>query len=187
MMKIVFPQRWVSISTLFFYVLATASIGQKIYGAQVGDSLMVSDTSSRSKPYQRADEFFSEDYQGEILVPVHLLGAVGRPGVYHLPKQTDIIRLLSLAGGTRSDANLEDISIKRRNGESEKLIEINLKDLVKDVGSHKPINLEANDVILVTPQSPAVSNNLVNVVGFAASLLGLVVSSIVIVNQLKNK
>jgi len=139
----------------------------------------------RSQNYTRADEYYSELYQGEILVPIHLLGAVGKPGVYHIPKQTDIIRLLALAGGTRADANLEDVYIKRRSEESERVISLNLKQLVNEKGSGRPINLEANDVVLVSPKEPILSNNTLQVVGFAASLLGLIVSSLVIVNQLK--
>lgn len=139
----------------------------------------------KTSKYTRADEYYSEVYQGEILVPINLLGAVGRPGVYHIPKQTDIVRLLSLAGGTRADANLEDVTIKRRSGEIERTININLKQLVQERASSKPINLEANDIVLVTPQEPLISSNTLQGVGFVSSLLGLVVSSIVIIQQLK--
>ncbi len=148
-------------------------------GNALGDGL------TKGYSYTRADEYFSEIYQGEILVSINLLGAVGKPGVYHIPKQTDIVRLLALAGGTRADANMEDISIKRRSGETERVININLKQLVEDRGNGKPINLETNDIVLVAPREPAVSANTLSVVGLTASLLGLVVSSIVIINQLK--
>ncbi len=139
----------------------------------------------KNQNYTRANEYYSELYQGEILVPIHLLGAVNKPGVYHIPKQTDIVRLLALAGGTMVDANMEDVSIKRRSEETERVININLKQLVNERGMGRPINLEANDIVLVAPKEPVISNNTVAVVGLTATLLGLVVSSLVIVNQLK--
>ena len=77
------------------------------------------------------------------------------------------------------------LSIKRRSGETDRVININLKQLVEDRGNGKPINLETNDIVLVAPREPAVSANTLSVVGLTASLLGLVVSSIVIINQLK--
>lgn len=174
----------VSVLTATCYLMLLLALSPtRVTAAPPSSSLL--EGATKSGMYTRADEYYSEIYQGEILVPVNLLGSVGRPGVYHIPKQTDIIRLLALAGGTRADANLEDVSIKRRSGETERTININLKQLVDERGSGKPINLEANDIILVAPKEPLISSNTVQTVGFISSLLGLVVSSIVIVNQLK--
>jgi hypothetical protein len=184
MMKNVAVFQDVSKVTLVCYLMLLISFYS---GRVVAVSHSLTADISKTSKYTRADEYYSEVYQGEILVPINLLGAVGRPGVYHIPKQTDIVRLLSLAGGTRADANLEDVTIKRRSGETERTININLKQLVEERASSKPINLEANDIVLVTPHQPLISSNTLQTVGFISSLLGLVVSSIVIVNQLKSK
>ncbi len=169
-----------TLASYLAFILSWCSAG--IYGIQTSTIL---EGNPKNNRYTRADEYFSEIYQGEILVPVNLLGAVGRPGVYHIPKQTDIVRLLALAGGTRADANLEDVTIRRRTSETERSININLKQVVEERGLGKPINLEANDIVLVAPKEPLISSNTLQAVGFVSSLLGLVVSSIVIVNQLK--
>lgn len=182
-MKARYPFRLLNFLTLTSY-FTTILLISPTAGYATSNSYVL-DAASRNGSFTRADEYFSEIYQGEILIPINLLGSVGKPGVYHIPKQTDLVRLLSLAGGTRADANLEDISIKRRSGETEKLINVNLRQLVSEKSSSKPINLEANDIVLVAPHEPLVSNNTLTVVSLAASLLGLVVSSIVIVNQLK--
>jgi len=169
--------------TLWAYLFSFTLVTSRRSVAEFTPSIM--EGVKQTQKYTRADEYFSELYQGEILVPVHLLGSVGKPGVYHIPKQTDIIRLLALAGGTRADANLEDVSIKRRSEETERVINLNLKQLVNEKGTGRPINLEANDIVLVSPKEPVISPNTVQVVGLTASLLGLIVSSLVIVNQLK--
>lgn len=181
-MKPRYPFRLLNFFTLASYFFTVLFISPTA-GYAINTNLW--DGSSKNGTFTRADEYFSEIYQGEILIPINLLGSVGKPGVYHIPKQTDLVRLLSLAGGTRADANLEDISIKRRNGETEKLINVNLRQLVSEKGTGKPINLEANDIVLVAPQEPSVSQNTLTVVSLVASLMGLVVSSLVIANQLK--
>lgn len=183
MMKFAALRRFCAWVTAASYLSLVFALSPAMVWANTSASLVQG--LSKTSMYTRADEYYSEVYQGEILVPINLLGAIGKPGVYHIPKQTDIIRLLALAGGTRADANLEDVSIKRRSGETERTININLKQLVEERGSGKPINLEANDVILVAPKEPMISSNTLQTVGFISSVLSLIVSSIVIVNQLK--
>ena len=139
----------------------------------------------KTDKFSRAEEYFSEQYQGEILVSVNLLGEFGRPGVYHIPKQTDVMRLFALAGGTKSGADIENILIKRRSGEAEKVYTMNLKDMMEKPAP-KNLNLESNDVILINTKEPIISQNTIQVVGIVASVLGVLVSTVVLARGFKN-
>ena len=52
----------------------------------------------------------SED---ELLVPVNIWGFVQKPGQYLVPNNTDLISLLSFAGGPTEDAKISNIRIVR--------------------------------------------------------------------------
>src|SRR4051812_38256259 len=59
-------------------------------------------------------EYVSGNFPGAVLIPINLWGAVGKPGIHHVPTRTDLVTLISLAGGPTGDASLGDVSIKRR-------------------------------------------------------------------------
>ena len=139
---------------------------------------------SKTDKFLRAEEYFSEQFQGEILVSVNLLGEFGKPGVYHIPKQTDVMRLFALAGGSKSDADLENILVKRRSGDSEKVYKLNLREMM-ETPVPKNLNLESNDVILINAKEPIISPNTIQVVGIVASVLGIIVSTVVLARGLK--
>jgi hypothetical protein len=130
-------------------------------------------------------EYVSGNYPGAILMPVNLWGSISKPGIHHVPTRTDLVTLLSLAGGPSSDARLDDIVIKRRNGKEELIIKVDAEEVLTEAGVQSPV-LEANDIIIIPREKPVIGSNTVTVVGFAASILGLVLAGFALSNQLKN-
>ena len=72
-------------------------------------------------------EFVFESYPNQDLIPIRLLGAVKNAGLYHVPANMKLTTLLSLAGGTNTEADLENIvigndqqDVKAPNGETKK-------------------------------------------------------------------
>ena len=61
-------------------------------------------------------EFWVGKDQGKPLITVNLISGVRSPGVYHIPIDTNLTQLLAYAGGTRSNAILSEISIRRDSG-----------------------------------------------------------------------
>jgi protein involved in polysaccharide export with SLBB domain len=51
-----------------------------------------------------------------LQIVVHILGEVEKPGEYTVPDDTDVLELLSKAGGPTEFANLGNVSLKRRAG-----------------------------------------------------------------------
>jgi protein involved in polysaccharide export with SLBB domain len=106
-----------------------------------------------------ADEFFlhNNDY---IHVPlaervVEIEGAIERPFFYELIKNEDLMELIKYAGGLRPDAYRRNIQIIRYEDDEEKLIDVNLADLIKN---NLNFELKDGDRININPIKQAYAN-----------------------------
>ncbi len=106
-----------------------------------------------------ADEFFlhNNDY---IYVPlaervVEIEGAIERPFFYELVGDENLIELIKYAGGLRPDAYRRNIQIIRYENDEEKLIDVNLAELMR-----RELNFELKDGdrINVNPIKQAYAN-----------------------------
>lgn len=88
---------------------------------------------------------------GEITMPINLWGYVKNPGRYEVPISTDLVQLVSFAGGPLADANLTDVKITRvmrRDTQLRKVeFTVNLKHL--DQIDEMALNLQAGDTIFI--------------------------------------
>jgi hypothetical protein len=88
---------------------------------------------------------------GEITMPINLWGYVKNPGRYEVPISTDLVQLLSFAGGPLADANLTSVKITRvmRRDTQIRKVEytVNLKHL--DQIDDLTLNLQAGDTIFI--------------------------------------
>lgn len=142
------------------------------------------DPTENDRIHNRAEEYFSEQVPGEVLITVHLLGAVNRPGVYHVPRSTDVVHLISLAGGTRPDADLSHASIKRRSKASEEVIQCNLKEYAGTPGVYPP-TLLAGDMVLVYAKDPFIAPDTLAVLSVVTTLFSIAVSATLVFKALK--
>lgn len=90
-------------------------------------------------------EFFVGKNLGRPLVTVNLVNGVQKPGVYHIPVQTDLAQLLSYAGGAGPNSDLEDITIRRRQLGKTQLVNVDLEKILKSTSSIP--ELQHNDII----------------------------------------
>ena len=86
----------------------------------------------------------------ELLVPVNIWGFVQKPGQYMVPNNTDLISLISYAGGPQSSAKISKIQIVRISGDMEnQIIEVNVKKYL-NTGNQEIIPvLKPGDTIIV--------------------------------------
>jgi hypothetical protein len=129
-------------------------------------------------------EYVSGNFPGAVLMPINLWGSVGKPGIHHVPTQTDLVTLLTLAGGPLQDAEMDRITIKRRSGGEEQVFKIDAEELLTKPGVRSPA-LAPNDIVIVPREKPTISQNTVTVVGFIASMVGLVLAGIAVNNSFK--
>jgi len=89
----------------------------------------------------------SED---ELLVPVNIWGFVQKPGQYMVPSNTDLISLISYAGGPKESAKINKIRIVRNIPELEdKIIEVNVKKYLETGNQELIPLLKPGDTIII--------------------------------------
>ena len=99
----------------------------------------------------------------EILMNVNVWGYVLRPGQYLVPRHTDLITLISFAGGPREGADLGEVKIIREsiaaltngnatNGHEKKvpILTVNINDHIKKGKSGVLPVLRAGDTVIIT-------------------------------------
>jgi hypothetical protein len=131
-------------------------------------------------PEGHASEFVYRNDPDEILIPIYLLGAVSRPGLYHVPARTDLISLLTLSGGPNNEAELEHVQIRR--ALPDKKFHVSDVDFTKVVS--EPLTptptLVSNDVVYIPTKQPFLSNNTIVVVGVAATVATVILTAILV-------
>jgi polysaccharide export outer membrane protein len=80
---------------------------------------------------------------------VYVLGQVRNPGQFIMNPTVDVIQALALAGGTTTFAELNEIKILRRNGNSQELIEFRYADISRGRNLEQNIVLQSGDVVIV--------------------------------------
>lgn len=80
---------------------------------------------------------------------VYVIGQVNKPGMYVMNPQLTVIQALSLAGGSTPFAKLDNISVIRGTGTSQKTLPFRYDQVVEGKSLQQNISLESGDVVLV--------------------------------------
>jgi len=92
----------------------------------------------------------SQSSASKLKINTYIWGQVTHPGLYTVPDDTDLLTLLSLAGGPREDAKLTKIRIVRPTVEGERIIWIDMKKYL-ETGDEKMIPiLQPGDTVIVS-------------------------------------
>ncbi len=133
-----------------------------------------------------ASEYVFESYPNQDLIPIRLIGAIKNAGLYHIPSNMKLITLLALAGGTTTEADLENIligndqpSILNVTNNEKKSLNINLEQSLKD-GSKSDYTLVSNDIILIKNKTPLISNDTFRMVTIFSVILTSLLTALVI-------
>ncbi|RMD91337.1 MAG: hypothetical protein D6813_07835 [Calditrichaeota bacterium] len=149
--------------------------------------------SDRSQMLNRASQYILGD-KDQILIKVNVWGFVQSPGQYLIPRHTDLISLISFAGGPREGANLTQVKIIREaeaknnahdgnghDGDEQNsrapIYTINVKEYLETGRTDLIPTLEAGDTILI-PQS--FGNKFKNFLG-VTSVVGLLAATATLV------
>jgi hypothetical protein len=129
--------------TILIALAATASSFAQV---STETELSSSKQSSQSRPgyYYYAKPF-------EVTMTVNLWGEVPQQGVYVIPTSTDIVQLVSFAGGPKERSNLEEVLLYRATGKKDPKarieMTINLRDILE--GRAATVPLSPGDMIVV--------------------------------------
>ncbi len=86
----------------------------------------------------------------ELLIRVNIWGRVQRPGQYYVPAETDLVALMSLAGGPSARSRLSDIRVVRENDEGQQdVLTVNVRKYIKTGDKRLIPDLKPEDTIVV--------------------------------------
>lgn len=85
----------------------------------------------------------------KLKINTYIWGQVIKPGLYIVPDDTDLLTLLSLAGGPREDAKLTKIRIVRPTAQGEKIIWINMKKYIETGDETMIPIMQPGDTVIV--------------------------------------
>lgn len=124
-------------------------------------------------------EYISGDDFRKPVMKVNLIGAVDKPGVHIVPKDTTMTSLLAYAGGPSKEAEIDEIVIKRKNGKRFDIINYDLEEYVNDE-KMVDVQLRPYDVIHVPQKDHVISDNTFRNLIILSTVLAVVVSAITI-------
>lgn len=137
-------------------------------------------------------EFVFESYPNQELIPIRLLGAVKNAGLYHVPVNMKLTTLLSLAGGTNNEADLENIvigndqqNVVAPSGESKASLNLNLEEVLKS-GAKNDYTLASNDIVLIKNKSPLISNDSFRIISIVSVLLTTLLTAVIIKDKVND-
>ena len=132
---------------MIFSLLIATVISTSVY-AQVSTQTELN-TNKQAEQARPGYFFYAKPF--EVSMTVNLWGEVPQQGVYVISTNTDIIQLLSYAGGPREKSNLEDVMVYRSSGKKDvkgrSLKNINVRDILE--GKSEPFQLAPGDMIVV--------------------------------------
>lgn len=105
-----------SVACLLFSLSSYAQAAEAKFSIQ--DLALPSDTEGIRK--EGSSIYFALPSKGKILIPVHIWGEVNKSGLHYIPSETDVVKALSLAGGPRTAAKLENVKLTRVENNSTK-------------------------------------------------------------------
>jgi hypothetical protein len=107
---------------------------------------------SENEEFQgRAAQYYVQsESESQLQIKVYIWGQVLRPGLYQVPDNTDLVALLSFAGGPTEEARLTMVRIVRGDPDNQEVLEINVKNFLKNGQVNEIPVLKPGDTVVVS-------------------------------------
>jgi competence protein ComEA len=150
------------------------------------------------RPPQQASEYIYRSSPKESLISVQLLGAIQKPGVYYVPTNTDLLKLLTLAGGSTNSGDLSEVMVRKSEPEKwadlkSKAVdehrgtyEVDIQELIK-IGGSSSLKMNHDDLVYVPPREALVSPETSRTITVISVVLSIAVSGLLISKYSKNE
>ncbi|UYL10022.1 SLBB domain-containing protein [Bdellovibrio sp. SKB1291214] len=175
------------VSKCFRYVIALVFTFNTVAFAQSPDVLGMSET----KQPQQVSEYIFRSSPKESLISVQLLGAVNKPGIYYVPPSTDLLKLITLAGGSNNGGDMSEITVRKLEPKSwaeikskavseyQGAYEVDAEKVIK-YGGAKQLKLAQDDFIYVPQKSYMVSGDATRTITVVSLVLGIALTALLI-------
>lgn len=98
------------------------------------------------------DYYLSPGADNQLLIKVNVWGEVSKPGIVEVPDNTDLLSLLSMAGGPTENAKLSKVKIVRNFSEN-RIFTVNVRDCVRDGKAEQIPMIKPGDTVIVPRNS----------------------------------
>lgn len=129
--------------------------------------------------FSSGSEYMSGQEAGTVMMKVNLWGAVRKPGIHHIPVKTDLVSLMSYAGGPDTNAVVSEITIKRQQSGKQTKISVDLARLIHGDSSANLV-LQPEDIIVVPAKEPWISQDTFTLAIFASTIASIILSAVLI-------
>jgi SLBB domain len=130
----------------FAFLLIIVPMSRAVSQVPTETELGASKQSNLSRP---GYYFYAKPF--EVTMTVNLWGEVPQQGVYIIPTNTDIIQLISFAGGPRERSDLNEVLLYRTSPKKDQrgrtLLNINVRDILE--GKSPTVPLAPGDMIVI--------------------------------------
>lgn len=136
------------------------------------DTQMINTKTGRTADRQAASKYILSSGGDALLMTVKIWGEVTKPGLYDVPIGTDLIELISAAGGPTTRANLSKIKVIHGSpNDVEKYVStINVKQFLASGDSEEIPEIKPSDTIVV-PVKPI--NSILTSLSWTQQILSL--------------
>ena len=89
----------------------------------------------------------------QLKIKTYIWGQVRNPGMYIIPDNTNLLTLISSAGGPTENAKLSKVRIIRPTADGEKVIWVNLKEYIETGNENLIPTMKPEDTVVVSGTS----------------------------------
>lgn len=167
-------------------LMATIIMITSVQYAHAEDGLL-----SDIKPPQQASEYIFRSSPKESLISVQLMGAVNKPGIYYVPANTDLLKLITLAGGSSQMGDVSEVLVRKQDQKSwgsvnskavneyKGAYEVDAEKIIK-YGGARDLKLAQDDFVYVPQKSTWVSSETTRNVTMISLVAGIVLTGLLI-------
>lgn len=134
-----------------------------------------------SGPSSSQAEFFSINSDKRMTIKVNFISGVNRPGIHHIPDNTNLMEAVSLAGGISVDADPSNVFVKRKMKDSFETLGYDLTDIVRDKKMGYP-DLKNYDTIMIESRSKT-TDHLLTGLSIIGSIIAIAAGYLIITKK----
>ncbi|MDK9700814.1 MAG: SLBB domain-containing protein [bacterium] len=102
--------------------------------------------------------------QNELLMAVNVWGLVAKPGQYLVPSTTDLMTLISVAGGPLPKARLDNVRVIRSSSSGSEVLTINIKRYLKTGDERIIPKLQPGDTVIIAGSLGELTSQIVSII-----------------------
>lgn len=122
--------------------------------------------------------YLSPGLEGQFLMKINVWGEVSRPGVYEVTDNSDLISVISVAGGPTDAARLTKVKLIRNYAHRKQIIKFNLKKYLNDAAMKDVPKILPGDTVVI-PKNRLSSTTMYVTVLYNLAIIALAINAYV--------